>query len=130
MKTVLALLLCLFISGEALAMDKAANTAPSAEPAQSEWYFPDWLGKSPYSPFFEVRDTENKYGRYAKQTKRITLNDLIKFHSYFCGGLVESACPAMPLGLRAGLAAMKKLGELATTKEEFRDVVDKVIQYC
>jgi hypothetical protein len=36
----------------------------------------------------------------------------------------------MPLGLRACLAAMKKLGELATTKEEFRDVVDKVIYYC
>jgi len=40
---------------------------------------------------FDVRDTENKYGRYAKQTKTITVKDLIKFHGHFCGGLVESA---------------------------------------
>jgi len=55
------------------------------------WYFPEWLGTSPHAPVFEVRDTENKYGRYAKQTKAITLKDLIKFHGHFCGGLVESA---------------------------------------
>jgi formylmethanofuran dehydrogenase subunit E len=40
---------------------------------------------------FEVRDTENKYGRYAKLTKTIAIKDLIKFHGHFCGGLVESA---------------------------------------
>jgi len=57
----------------------------------SEWYFPEWLGTSPYAPVFEVRDTENKYGRYAKRTKNITIKDLIKYHGHFCGGLVESA---------------------------------------
>ncbi len=57
----------------------------------SEWYFPEWLGASPHAPSFEVRDTINKYGRYAKTTKIITLKDLIKFHGHFCGGLVESA---------------------------------------
>ena len=56
-----------------------------------DWYFPQWLAAGPHTPLFEVRDTENKYGRYAAQTKRITLKDLIKFHGHFCGGLVESA---------------------------------------
>jgi formylmethanofuran dehydrogenase subunit E len=64
----------------------AAKKGPIAE-----WYFPDWLGSSPYAPSFEVKDTTNKYGRYANQTKTITLKDLIKFHGHFCGGLVESA---------------------------------------
>jgi formylmethanofuran dehydrogenase subunit E len=57
----------------------------------AEWFFPEWLGSSPYAPSFEVRDTTNKYGRYAPQTKTITIKDLIKFHGHFCGGLVESA---------------------------------------
>jgi len=30
-------------------------------------------------------------GRYSKETKTITLKDLIKFHGHFCGGLVEGA---------------------------------------
>ena len=58
---------------------------------KSEWYFPEWLSTSSHAPSFEVRDTENKYGRYTKQTKTITLKDLIKLHGHFCGGLVESA---------------------------------------
>jgi formylmethanofuran dehydrogenase subunit E len=66
--------------------DAAAKKAPEAE-----WYFPEWLGSSPYAPSFEVKDTTNKYGRYATQTKTISLKDLIKFHGHFCGGLVESA---------------------------------------
>jgi len=56
-----------------------------------EWYFPEWLGTSPYAPIFEVKDTVNKYGRYATLSKTISLKDLIKFHGHFCGGLVESA---------------------------------------
>lgn len=65
--------------------------ATSARAAEGDWWSPDWLTKSPYSPSFEVRDTVNKYGRYADKTKTITLSDLIKFHGHFCGGLVESA---------------------------------------
>jgi formylmethanofuran dehydrogenase subunit E len=91
MKIGLTLLFCLIISGEVLSTENAANTFSSADPAQAEWYYPEWLAKSPYSPSFEVIDTANKYGRYAKQTKTITLKDLIKFHGHFCGGLVESA---------------------------------------
>lgn len=64
------------------------------DPARAEdssWWAPEWLTTSPHSPTFKVRDTVNKYGRYADQTKTITLADLIKFHGHFCGGLVESA---------------------------------------
>jgi len=57
----------------------------------AEWYFPEWLGTSPYAPVFRVLDTVNKYGRYAQETQKITLKDLIKYHGHFCGGLVESA---------------------------------------
>jgi formylmethanofuran dehydrogenase subunit E len=57
----------------------------------SAWYYPAWLDEAPHAPAFEVRDTVNKYGRYASQTKRITLGDLIRFHGHFCGGLVEAA---------------------------------------
>jgi formylmethanofuran dehydrogenase subunit E len=63
----------------------------SDEDAKPAWYFPEWLGTAPHAPVFEVRDTENKYGRYAKLTKTITIMDLIKFHGHLCGGLVESA---------------------------------------
>lgn len=66
-------------------------TVIDARAAESDWWSPEWLTKSRYSPSFEVRDTVNKYGRYADRTKTITLSDLIKFHGHFCGGLVESA---------------------------------------
>lgn len=59
--------------------------------ATEEPIVPDWLLKAPHTPVFKVRDTVNKYGRYSKVTKTITLEDLIKFHGHFCGGLVESA---------------------------------------
>lgn len=64
---------------------------PALRDITPEWFFPAWLGESAYAPSFQVRDTVNKYGRYAQQTKIITLKDLIKFHGHFCGGLVESA---------------------------------------
>ncbi len=79
---VLAALLLLSISS------LASSGVRAADP---EWWSPEWLTKSPYSPSFEVRDTVNKYGRYADKTKRITLGDLIKLHGHFCGGLVEGA---------------------------------------
>ena len=71
---------------ESLSSESLGKKGPAAE-----WYFPEWLGSSLYAPSFEVKDTTNKYGRYATQTKTITLKDLIKFHGHFCGGLVESA---------------------------------------
>lgn len=68
----------------------SASRSNASEDANPEWYFPEWLSTSSYAPVFQVRDTENKYGRYAKQTKTITIKDLIKYHGHFCGGLVES----------------------------------------
>lgn len=56
-----------------------------------DWYYPAWLAGAPHAPAFQVRDTVNKYGRYAQETKTVTLKDLIKFHGHFCGGLVEGA---------------------------------------
>jgi formylmethanofuran dehydrogenase subunit E len=56
-----------------------------------EWYYPPSLSKAKYTPVFTVKDTSNKYGRYADKTKTITIKDLILFHGHFCGGLVETA---------------------------------------
>jgi len=56
-----------------------------------DWYYPQWLAEAPHTPVFRVRDTVNKYGRYASETKTVTIKDLIKFHGHFCGGLVEGA---------------------------------------
>ena len=64
---------------------------PAIKDIKPEWFFPEWLGQGPHAPAFEVRDTVNKYGRYAGLTKTITIKDLIKYHGHFCGGLVESA---------------------------------------
>lgn len=75
----------------AIALALACTPWMPTRAADGELWSPDWLTRSSYSPSFAVRDTVNKYGRYADQTKTITLSDLIKFHGHFCGGLVESA---------------------------------------
>lgn len=69
----------------------ASALAASPEGNTPDWYYPEWLAQAPQAPVFQVRDTVNKYGRYASETKTITLKDLIKFHGHFCGGLVEGA---------------------------------------
>ena len=85
------MLLWSLIAFPGFAQEMKNESAQAAKDINVEWFFPEWLGKAPSAPVFEVRDTENKYGRYAKQTKTITIKDLIKFHGHFCGGLVESA---------------------------------------
>ncbi|MEW6118141.1 MAG: FmdE family protein [Nitrospirota bacterium] len=84
------LAICTISLAPAIAQE-TKNSDQTIKDTKAEWYFPEWLGTSPYAPVFKVRDTENKYGRYAKQVKMITVKDLIKFHGHFCGGLVESA---------------------------------------
>ena len=86
-----SLLLVLLMAFPLAAQEMKSDKTPLANDIKAEWYFPDWLGTSPYAPIFEVRDTVNKYGRYATLTKTITIKDIIKFHGHFCGGLVESA---------------------------------------
>jgi len=53
-------------------------------------FIPEWLQTAPYAPLFQVRDTLHKYGRYAPQSKTVTVADLIKFHGHLCGGLMEA----------------------------------------
>ncbi len=64
---------------------------PPTDDNSPDWYYPQWLAEAPHAPVFRVRDTVNKYGRYATDPKVITIKDLIKFHGHFCGGLVEGA---------------------------------------
>lgn len=68
-----------------------AISARAAGDQARDWYYPEWLALAPHAPVFLMRDTENKYGRYARETKTVTLKDLIKYHGHFCGGLVEGA---------------------------------------
>lgn len=92
MKKLISILLLIALSAApAFAADDASGICLPTTDVSPEWYFPEWLGTSPHAPTFLVRDTENKYGRYAQMTKTITLKDLIKYHGHFCGGLVESA---------------------------------------
>jgi formylmethanofuran dehydrogenase subunit E len=87
----LSLLPVFLLVSQTIAQEPTLKTTSMGTAVAGDWYFPGWLGTAPYAPVFVVRDTENKYGRYAKQTKTITLKDLIKFHGHFCGGLAESA---------------------------------------
>lgn len=86
---VAAAVTALLAFSSAIAADGAA-TGPASGNAP-DWYYPEWLAKAPHAPVFRVRDTVNKYGRYAGDTKTITLQDLIRYHGHFCGGLVEGA---------------------------------------
>ena len=87
----IGILSVLCLGGFWTAQGTAGESIPARKDIEPEWYFPEWLGTSPFSPSFVVRDTVNKYGRYATLTKTITIKDLIKYHGHFCGGLVESA---------------------------------------
>jgi formylmethanofuran dehydrogenase subunit E len=92
MKTwfLIGMLSVLCLGGFWTAHGTAEESSGARKDIDPEWYFPEWLGTSPYTPVFKVLDTVNKYGRYAQETKTITLKDLIKYHGHFCGGLVES----------------------------------------
>ena len=90
-ESVTTMALLIFITATVSAADSEKKIAMNDTDINAAWYFPDWLGTAPHVPVFEVKDTENKYGRYAKQTKTITIKDLIKYHGHLCGGLVESA---------------------------------------
>jgi len=90
-KILVALFMPLFLLSFVSAEDDSMKIQMIEKDIRAEWYSPEWLTSAPYAPVFEVRDTENKYGRYAKQTKKVAIKDLIKFHGHFCGGLVESA---------------------------------------
>ncbi len=91
MRKIFLLLLIAALSAYPVFAQENKQAAEAANVVEPEGYFPEWFGTAPYAPVFNVKDTENKYGRYTKDTKPITLKDLIKYHGHFCGGLVESA---------------------------------------
>lgn len=80
---------------------------------KENWFVPDWLEEAPYTPVFRVRDTLHKYGRYAPQTKVVTVADLIKFHGHLCGGLMEAA-----VALRAAFDVLFPAGVIDRTDLE------------
>ena len=73
---------------------------PTPAESMPAWYVPEFIAASDLAPSFHVLDTESALGRYAGQTKLITLRDLVKMHGHLCHGLVTAAC-ALRLGLDA-----------------------------
>jgi formylmethanofuran dehydrogenase subunit E len=94
--------------------------------AEVTWYYPDWIVKAPYAPVFQVRDTESSLGPYSKQTKIITIKDLVKMHGHPCDGLVTAAC-ALSLGLRElyldGVIDRTDTGGISNNSPCYGDVV-------
>jgi formylmethanofuran dehydrogenase subunit E len=88
---VFSILPFILLASQAFAQEPLPKTGSMSTDGAEDWFFPAWLGAAPHALVFGLRDTENKYGRYAKQTKTITIKDLIKYHGHFCGGFVESA---------------------------------------
>lgn len=65
---------------------------------EEEWYIGRHVLNAKYMPEFMVLDTESSHGRYAKERKKITVNDLIKFHGHACDGLFRGVY-ALSIGL-------------------------------
>lgn len=56
----------------------------------SEWYYPAWAANAKYNTPIKVLDTESALGRYAQNTKEISLKDMALIHGHLCDGLVIS----------------------------------------
>lgn len=63
-----------------------------------EWYVPVWMARASHAPVFRVRDTEGSLAPLARETKVVTLRDLVLAHGHACDGLVLTAC-ALAAGL-------------------------------
>lgn len=61
-----------------------------AKKETAEWYYPEWAVNTRYNQSIKVLDTESALGRYATQTKTISLKDLALIHGHLCDGLVIS----------------------------------------
>ncbi len=55
--------------------------------ADDEWYWPQAARGLEHLPVFWVRDTLSSHGRYAREPKKITGIDLVRFHGHACDGL-------------------------------------------
>jgi formylmethanofuran dehydrogenase subunit E len=102
-------------------------SAPPAGQETADWYYPGWMADAPYAPMFQVLDTESSLGPYARQTKTITLQDLVKMHGHPCDGLVTAAC-ALSLGLRElypeGMIDRTDTGGICNNSPCYGDVVE------
>lgn len=69
-----------------------ATPALFCQSSVRNWYLPEYLNDAPNNIIIEVRDTDSALGRYnvQKNSKKITLDDVVKFHGHLCDGLVFS----------------------------------------
>jgi len=93
-----------------LSCNAPVKSAKQIDDNNSSWYFPEWAANAQYAPTFEMLDTESSLGPYAKQTKTITMKDLVKMHGHLCDGLVTASC-----GLRLGLNRLYPDGAIDRT---------------
>ena len=102
-------------------------SAPPAAHETADWFYPGWMANAPDAPVFEVRDTESSLGPYARQSKTITLKDLVKMHGHPCDGLVTAAC-ALSVGLRElypdGVIDRTDTGGICNNSPCYGDVVE------
>lgn len=114
------------LSGAAMLLGGCVSAPPAARDT-ADWYYPGWLAHAPYAPVFEVRDTESSLGPYARQTKTITMKDLVKMHGHPCDGLVTAAC-AVSMGLRElypdGVIDRTDTGGICNNSPCYGDVVE------
>jgi len=72
-----------------LLMQGCAAIANSEQSHNSvDWFYPEWAATAKYNQPIQVVDTESALGRYATQTKTISLKDLARMHGHLCDGLV------------------------------------------
>jgi formylmethanofuran dehydrogenase subunit E len=81
-KKILLLIIIFFASSIFfIGLNKSKNT---------EWYYPAWAVNAKYNQPIKVLDTESALGRYAQNTKEISLKDMALIHGHLCDGLVIS----------------------------------------
>lgn len=68
------------------------SPAPFCKSPVCSWYLPAYLNDAPNNLSINVRDTDSALGRYNHQDniKKITIDDVVKFHGHLCDGLVFS----------------------------------------
>jgi len=118
--------LLVMLIGAVMLLTGCVSAPPSANET-ADWYYPDWMARAPCAPVFTVRDTESSLGPYARQTKTITLKDLVKMHGHPCDGLVTAAC-ALSVGLRElypdGVIDRTDTGGICNNSPCYGDVVE------
>jgi len=97
--SIVMILVLLLFTGCHRATMAPRETSAGPDDKGVTWYYFDWMAEAPYAPVFHVLDTQSSLGPYARNTKAITLKDLVKMHGHPCDGLVTAAC-ALSLGFK------------------------------